>query len=86
MTADEVRVETLAAEKRIREHIRETPLEPSAWLSQAGGSEVFLKLENLQISSSFKFRGAVNSVLALDEPARERTGQDPRNADPSTRD
>jgi len=72
MTADEVRAEALAAEERIREHIRETPLEPSGVLGEAGGCEVLLKLENLQISSSFKFRGAVNSLLALDDTERER--------------
>jgi threonine dehydratase len=72
MTADEVRAEALEAEGRIRKHIRETPLEPSVVLSQAGNCEVLLKLENLQISSSFKFRGALNSLLALDDAERER--------------
>jgi threonine dehydratase len=72
MNAEEVKAEALEAERRIRGHIRETPLEHSLPLSRAAGGEVFLKLENLQISSSFKFRGAINSVLALDEPARRR--------------
>ncbi len=72
MTADEVRAEALEAEQRIREHIRETPLEPSIPLSEAGACEVSLKLENLQISSSFKFRGAINSLLALDAEERAR--------------
>jgi threonine dehydratase len=72
MTREEAKAETLAAEERIRQHIRETPLEPSVVMSRAGDSDVFLKLENLQISSSFKFRGALNSLLALDEPAHRR--------------
>lgn len=72
MTAEEVRAEALEAEERIRKHIRETPLEPSLVLGEAGSCNVFLKLENLQISSSFKFRGAINSLLALDDAERER--------------
>jgi threonine dehydratase len=55
----------LEAERRIREHIRETPAEPSAYLSQIGHSNVHLKLENWQITGSFKLRGAVNKFLSL---------------------
>lgn len=57
----------LEAEGRIREHIRETPAEPSAYLSQRGHSQVHLKLENWQITGSFKLRGAVNKFLSLSE-------------------
>ena len=57
----------LEAEGRIREHIRETPAEPSAYLSQRGHSRVHLKLENWQITGSFKLRGAVNKFLSLSE-------------------
>ena len=39
--------EILAAEQRIRPQVRETPLELSHYLSQAGGAEVYLKLEHL---------------------------------------
>lgn len=55
----------LEAERRIREHIRETPVEPSSYLSQIGHSNVHLKLENWQITGSFKLRGAVNKFLSL---------------------
>ncbi len=57
----------LEAEGRIREHIRETPAEPSAYLSQRGHSQVHLKLENWQITGSFKLRGAMNKFLSLSE-------------------
>lgn len=57
--------EILLAEKRIRNSIRETPLDYSLPLSQAGGAAVYLKLENLQHTGSFKFRGAMNKVLSL---------------------
>ena len=58
----DVRREVLEAEERIRLHIRETPLEPSIWLGQQGGCEVYLKLENLQPdmwASSETFHAAV---------------------------
>jgi threonine dehydratase len=57
--------EILAAEARIRPHVRETPLERSHSLSQAGRAEVYLKLEHLQHTGSFKLRGATNKLLSL---------------------
>lgn len=36
------------------------------------GAEVFFKCENLQRGGAFKFRGAMNAILALDEAARTR--------------
>ncbi len=44
-----------------------TPLRHSAWLSSLAASDVYLKLETLQPSFSFKIRGAWNAALALDE-------------------
>jgi threonine dehydratase len=57
--------EVVLAEHRIRPYIRETPLEFSFPLSTLTGGRVFLKLENLQYTGSFKFRGAMNALLAL---------------------
>ncbi len=37
----------------------------SPWLSKAAGGEVFLKLETLQPTNSYKIRGATNAVLKL---------------------
>ena len=65
-----VKQETLNAEKRIRKYIRETPLEFSPYLSTMGNSNVFLKMENLQITGSFKLRGAFNKILSLSEEER----------------
>ena len=42
-----------------------TPLRHSPWLSKAAGGEVFLKLETLQPTNSYKIRGATNAVLKL---------------------
>lgn len=63
----DVEREALEAEGRIREQIRETPLEHSIYLSRLGNCRTFLKLENLQITNSFKLRGAVNKFLSLGE-------------------
>ena len=61
----DVKNEVLDAEGRIRAHVRETPLEHSPYLSRLGNCQVYLKLENIQFSGSFKFRGAVNKLLSL---------------------
>lgn len=63
---------TEAAHKRIRPYIRETPLEHSWELSENSGCEVHLKLENLQITGSFKLRGALNKLLTLTEDEKKR--------------
>lgn len=47
-----------------------TPLRLSPWLSDASGGEVFLKLETLQPTHSYKVRGATNAVLKLVEAGR----------------
>jgi threonine dehydratase len=60
----------LAAEKRIRPYIRRTPLEPSIDLGRASGGPVFLKLENIQHTGSFKVRGAINRLMTLDPDQR----------------
>jgi threonine dehydratase len=64
--------EILATEQRIRPHVLETPLERSYHLSQAGGAEVYLKLEHLQHTGSFKLRGATNKLLSLSPEQLER--------------
>ena len=61
----DVAKEVLAAEERIRPHIRETPIELSHVLAPQGDGQAFLKLENLQITGSFKLRGAMNKILSL---------------------
>jgi len=44
-----------------------TPLRRSDWLSSIAGAPVSLKLETLQETFSYKFRGALNAVLRLCE-------------------
>lgn len=72
LDAQEIGKEVLKAEKRIRIHIRETPVEYSPFLSQLGDCEVYLKLENIQLTGSFKLRGAMNKLLSLDQAQKEK--------------
>ena len=67
-----VNAEVLEAEKRIRRFIRETPLEYSPYLSRLADCHVYLKLENLQLTGSFKYRGAVNKILSLTGPEQKK--------------
>ena len=57
----------LKAKKRISPYIIETPLEYSDVLSTEIGTEIYLKLENLQVSGSFKPRGGLNKILKTKE-------------------
>ena len=60
------------ADARIRPHVRETPLVHSPALSEATGADVWLKCENLQVTGSFKVRGATNRLLTLPDETRRR--------------
>src|SRR5581483_8479947 len=55
------------AQSLIRSHIRRTPFIKSEWLSSLSGGEVYLKMENLQVTRSFKARGALYKLLRLKE-------------------
>jgi threonine dehydratase len=59
------------AAARVRAHIRRTPLVPAA--PNSGGRDLWFKPECLQVSGSFKARGAFNSVLSIPE-VRRRNG------------
>src|SRR5499426_441950 len=55
------------AGSRIRPLVRETPVDYSLHLSRLGDANVYLKLEHLQHTGSFKLRGATNKILSLTE-------------------
>jgi len=61
-----------AAAARIAPHAFETPLIENAALNAKLGGRVFLKLESLQRTGSFKFRGACNRIALI--PQNERAG------------
>jgi len=61
------------AAARILGHVRRTPLVPAAPSTRKGdGAGLWFKPECLQVSGSFKARGAFNSVLSLPEAVRDR--------------
>ena len=52
---------------RLRPWIIKTPLVENEYLSDQVGKKVYLKLENMQRTGAFKFRGAMNYMLTLDK-------------------
>src|SRR5512137_3026310 len=70
---DVVTIEDIrAAAERLRGQVEETPCVHSRTLSQITGAEVYLKFENLQFTSSFKERGALNKLATLTPEQRAR--------------
>ena len=56
-----------AARRRIEGRVTRTPLIESAALSRIAGTPVYLKLETMQPTGSFKLRGATNALAILAE-------------------
>ncbi|WP_312523958.1 threonine ammonia-lyase [Anaerospora sp.] len=50
---------------RIRPLVHKTPLQSCRTLSEMSGKNVYLKLENMQKTGSFKLRGAANMIYGL---------------------
>jgi threonine dehydratase len=61
-----------AARARVRDAIYQTPCPYSQTLSELTGARCYVKLENLQMTGSFKERGAANLLLQLDAAERRR--------------
>ena len=61
------------AARLISGHVRDTPLVAAGELGRRVGARVVLKAENLQLTGSFKMRGAVNSIRRL-SPEALRSG------------
>src|SRR5512137_655806 len=62
--------DVLAAAARLAGHARRTPLLPGPPLDGLTGGRILLKLETLQHTGSFKFRGAWNRLSQLDAAER----------------
>lgn len=62
----------LDAKLRIEPYIHHTPVLTSSALNEITGNELYFKCENFQRAGAFKFRGASNSVFALDETEAKR--------------
>ncbi|WP_373895544.1 pyridoxal-phosphate dependent enzyme [Virgibacillus sp. CBA3643] len=61
------------AHKRIAPIVKKSPLIYSPALSEIAGTSIYLKLENLNVSGSFKIRGAANKMLSL-TPEQQKRG------------
>lgn len=67
-TIDDVK----AAMRRIKTIAIETPLIESPYLNRLLGGRLFLKAESLQVTGSFKLRGAANRIASLSEDEKAR--------------
>ncbi len=73
MSDDEVTLEKIqAARARLSGRVAATPCRKSMRLSERYGNPVYLKLESLQPTGSFKERGACNRILLLSDAERAR--------------
>jgi threonine dehydratase len=61
-----------AARRTIAGQVLRTPMLPAPKLSALTGAEVHVKYENLQVTNSFKDRGAFNKLASLSATARAR--------------
>jgi threonine dehydratase len=65
--------DVMQARKRIRPYVKETPLLRAEKLeASCNGAEIWLKLENLQFTGSFKVRGVANKILSLSDEELQR--------------
>lgn len=71
MSADPIFADVQAAAERISAHAHETPVLRNTALDALTGCRVFIKPEMLQVSGSFKFRGAYNRISQLSDTERE---------------
>jgi threonine dehydratase len=60
------------AARVVAAHVRRTPNVYSYTFSESAGCDVYLKLENLQRTGSFKMRGALNKIESLSPAERAR--------------
>jgi threonine dehydratase len=60
------------ARRTIAGHVLRTPMLPAPKLSALTGADVFVKYENLQVTNSFKERGAFTKLASLAEGERKR--------------
>jgi len=68
-----VTLETIkAARERIRDSVFLSPFMRSETFSKLTGNSIYLKLENLQMTGSYKERGALNRILLLTDDEKRR--------------
>ncbi|HEX6439650.1 MAG TPA: threonine ammonia-lyase [Candidatus Binatia bacterium] len=65
-------VDVEEARRRIRDQVYLSPLSYSETISRMTSNKVYFKLDNLQMTGSFKERGALNRLLSLTQDEAER--------------
>src|SRR5712671_8062402 len=64
--------DVLSAREVIAGHVVRTPMLPAPRLSALTGASIYVKYENLQVTNSFKERGARNKLASLTAVERAR--------------
>jgi len=64
--------DVVAAREIVDRYLPRAPLERSPLLSDQLGTEIYLKIETFKPTRTFKVRGALNKIAALDAAARSR--------------
>jgi threonine dehydratase len=64
--------EITQASERIKDVVVKTPLNYAPILSEKYNSKIYIKKENLQLTGSFKLRGAFNKIANLSEEDRKK--------------
>jgi len=65
-------IDIKSAHTRIKRYIHHTPVLSSQLINEKFDCELFFKCENFQKVGAFKFRGATNAVLSLNEDEKSR--------------
>ena len=77
MTAKSIALTDIqAAQTIIAGRVLRTPMLPAPRLSEATGADIFVKYENLQVTNSFKERGALNKLLHSTAASAARRDRD----------
>jgi len=72
MNTSDIYKNIILAHEQINSFVRRTPFIYSSAFSNDLGCEVFFKLENIQVTGSFKARGALSKLLSLSEKEKIR--------------
>lgn len=71
--ASQVTLEQIfVAAKRLKNHVRITPFQPSQRLNTLLGADIFMKMENMQHTGAYKERGALNKLCSLTKEERSK--------------
>jgi len=64
--------DVITAREKTKDFVVYTPLTSPEWLASRVNAPLWLKLENFQRSGAFKFRGALNCVLNINDASRKK--------------